>query len=290
MRSTVPCREVDWGRVWDHRLLTHRERNGGRDSAQKWKGREPALRYWRNACEFQQGRIEMTIRGLAADSGSCVLDIGSGPGVLAIPLARRVAHVTAVDAAAGMIEVLEEKAREQGLSNIRCVPKRWEEVDVPRDLVPPYDVVLASLCLDMLDIRAAISKMQQVCSRHLYLFWFAGEPSWEVLDRTLFPCVQGIHYAALPKCELLIRVLRQMGIRPDIAILPYVHVDRFATLDEAVEHFRRRYAVPPGAQGEAIRACLSGRLRREGDALVLRSRATCLRLHWETGQARKRTS
>ena len=82
--------------------------------------------------------------------------VSAGPGTLAIPFAEKAAHVTAVEPAEGMCSVMQEKMAEFGVKNITIVQKRWEDVDVARDLEPPYDVVIASFSLGMQDIRAAI--------------------------------------------------------------------------------------------------------------------------------------
>lgn len=50
--------------------------------------------------------------------GTRFLDVGTGSGALAIPAARRGAHVVAVDLAPAMIERLTARARDEGLANL----------------------------------------------------------------------------------------------------------------------------------------------------------------------------
>lgn len=50
--------------------------------------------------------------------GTRFLDVGTGSGALAIPAARRGAHVVAVDLAPAMIERLTTRARDEGLANL----------------------------------------------------------------------------------------------------------------------------------------------------------------------------
>ena len=76
----------------------------------------------------------MTLDGLTVTRDSRVLDIGAGPGTLAIPLAPRVKEVTAVEPGAGMVSILQERAAREGITNIRCIQKRWEDVDPALDL------------------------------------------------------------------------------------------------------------------------------------------------------------
>lgn len=53
---------------------------------------------------------------------SCrVLDAGSGPGTLSIPLAERGAHVTALDYSEGMLRALSQRAESQGVKGINSV-------------------------------------------------------------------------------------------------------------------------------------------------------------------------
>ena len=50
-----------------------------------------------------------------------ILDIGCGPGTLAVPLAKRVKEVIAIDFSAQMLEELNQYAKREGVSNIKIV-------------------------------------------------------------------------------------------------------------------------------------------------------------------------
>ncbi len=58
----------------------------------------------------QPERPELLISRLKPVEGKRILDIGSGPGVLAIPLAEAGARVTAVDPSSAMLKILREQA------------------------------------------------------------------------------------------------------------------------------------------------------------------------------------
>ncbi|WAI01996.1 hypothetical protein [Methanogenium organophilum] len=51
------------------------------------------------------------------------------------------------------------------------------------DLSPPYDIVFASYSLNVHEIRDAIRKLEEASSCYMYLYWFAGEPSWDAMSR-----------------------------------------------------------------------------------------------------------
>jgi peptidoglycan/xylan/chitin deacetylase (PgdA/CDA1 family)/SAM-dependent methyltransferase len=59
-----------------------------------------------------------------------VLEIGAGTGIFTLAIARRCREVTAVDISAGMLELLEGKAAEEGLTNIRVITGDVETVDL----------------------------------------------------------------------------------------------------------------------------------------------------------------
>jgi FkbM family methyltransferase len=95
---------------------------------------------------------------------SRVLDIGAGPGTLAIPLAPRVKEITVIEPGKGMVDLLKENMKKDGITNITCIEKRWEDIDINTDISGKYDIVLSSLSLTMEDIRQSLAKMNSVSS------------------------------------------------------------------------------------------------------------------------------
>jgi len=172
--------QIDWNEVWKEQMTKHNEMSGGMDCARYWDDEEEARNYWKMVKE-ESDLIEGMVQSMGISSTSRVLDIGAGPGTLAIPFSKKAAHVTAVEPSASMANVLRENIEDLGIENIDCVQKRWEEVDVESDLNSPYDLVIASFSLGMTDIKAAIKKMMKASSGRVYLAWFAGEPSWDRL-------------------------------------------------------------------------------------------------------------
>ena len=275
-----PQRDIDWNEVWMSQMKRSRESSPGRDCACIWSSRESALRFW-NMCQKEQSRIQRTIWETDITEKSRVLDVGAGPGTLAIPFAKKAAHVTAVEPADGMCTVMREKMAEFGLDNINIVQKRWEEVEVSRDLEPPYDVVVASFSLGMPDIRDAIEKMIQASSRYVYLYHFAGMSTWGNMWKELWPWLHGRDYISGPMSDVLYNVLYQMGIYPNITTFRMEHDQRYATLDEAVVELASQAQAKTEEQKAVLREYLEKAMKWEDGAFVLSGSSIRVKMWWE---------
>jgi SAM-dependent methyltransferase len=273
-------KDIDWNLVWKSQVDENRKNSPGRDCARIWESRESALRFW-NMCRNERSRIDQAVWETDINERSRVLDIGAGPGTLAIPFAQKAAHVTAVEPAEGMCSVMKEKMAEFGVSNIDIVQKLWEDVDVAADLSAPYDVVIASFSLGMRDIRAAVEKMVQASCRYVYLYHFAGPSSWDMQWQTLWPKLHGKPYRPGPKSDVLYNLLYQMGIYPNVRSFRLEHNQPYASLDEAVA------ALAPQAQAESeeqkavLREYLRSVLLEDNGAVTMPGSSIRVKIWWE---------
>ncbi|PKG31949.1 bifunctional 2-polyprenyl-6-hydroxyphenol methylase/3-demethylubiquinol 3-O-methyltransferase UbiG, partial [Methanoregula sp.] len=254
------------------------------DPSHNWDKKENAERYDANARSEYDDRVQRTIASLPLSKNARVLDIGAGPGVLALPLAPLVRDVTAVEPGAGMVEVLKKHAERDGIRNITCVQKTWEDVDPARDLAPPYDIVIASLSLTMHDIREALAKMDAACSGSVHLFWFADVPFWERMNADLWMSLHGRPYYPGPKADCLFGVLYQMGILSDVTMMPMGKEYRFASQDEMIAFFTKRFGAATPAQKKTIEDYVAPMIRTEGHEVVISGMSTLAHVWWNTHQ------
>ncbi len=272
--------QIDWNDVWKEQYQRRAESNFDADCAGVWNKRDAAMRFWKMSQE-NGSRIKMTIEGLPITTESKVLDIGAGPGTLAIPIAKKVARVTAVEPSKGMVSVLKDQSRKEGVKNISCVQKRWEDVDPKNDLEGPYDVVFASYSLGMRDIKDAIEKMIDASSKYVCLYWFAGISPWEKSYQDLWPNLHGSEYYPGPKCDVIYNLLYQMGIYPNVETFQIDHANRFNTFDEAMEHFKPQYHVKTAKQEAILRKFLESSLQEDGETLTFPAKSTRVKIWWE---------
>ena len=215
--------EIDWNEEWKRQWSRYREASMEQTGAAYWDNEDAARDFYRKSQEQADTRVVPILDGLPLQADSRVLDIGAGPGAIAIPLARRVRHVTAVEPSGGMYKILEENLAAEGVHNVDVVQKLWEEVDVTTDLTGPYDIVFAKNSLSVPDIRDAIIRMNEACSDYAAIYWFAGLTPWEMMSRALWPKLHDMEFAAPPKCDVIYNILYSMGIYANIESTPFSH-------------------------------------------------------------------
>ena len=81
--------------------------------------------------------LELIFTHMTAESTA--LDVGAGVGRYSIPLANRAREVVVVEPSEGMASFLVQDCREQGITNIRVIPSKWEDAECE-----PCDMVLCS--------------------------------------------------------------------------------------------------------------------------------------------------
>ncbi len=272
---------IDWNEVWKELLSVHQEQDRAGNNTSMWNKKDNAQRFWKRT-QQNPDRTKATIDELPLSSDSRVLDVGSGPGRLSLPISKIAAHVTAVEPAAGMMDILRENISDYGISNIECIDKRWEDLDVEKDLSGQYDVVIASFSLGMPDIKDAVRKMNQVSCGHVFLYWFAGITPWDQHSINLWPKLYGREYTPGPKCDVLYNVLYDMGIYPDMYVFPMEYRNEFASLEEAMNYFESRYPVENEEQKEFLNKYVNEILVKEDDLLVEKGHSTRVRISWKS--------
>ena len=84
------------------------------------------------------------IKAVRPTEGMQALDFGCGTGLLTLALQPSVGTITGVDSSRGMLDVLERKISERGLSNVRtrfCDPESGERPE------GPYNLIVSSMTL-----------------------------------------------------------------------------------------------------------------------------------------------
>jgi SAM-dependent methyltransferase len=143
-----------------------------------------------------------------------LIDVGGGAGRLSLPLALRCREVINVDASAAMLAAFEELAAQAGIRNARAVQSDWLAAEGIQG-----DVTLAAnVTYFVRDIGPFVRKLETASRRRvMILVWSEPPPN---LNGPLFRLVYGEEQAPLPGHRALLPVLWEMGILPDVRVLP----------------------------------------------------------------------
>lgn len=125
--------------------------------------------------------VEDFISRMDISKDDVILDIGCGPGTLAIPLAKMVKHVIAIDFSLQMLEELEAYAAREGITNITTYHIGWDD---DWSKLPKVDIAIASRSVEVQDIEFSLSKMSSQANRACYLTYKTGGSfvDMEILD------------------------------------------------------------------------------------------------------------
>lgn len=277
----MDIRNIDWNDVWKEQMRLYNEVDGSSEKVDIWETKESARRYWEMSRNKGAARVEHTLNEIELTPDSRVLDIGAGPGALAIPISERVREVVAVEPSDGMMSVLEENIDSMKIDNIRCIHKGWEDVDT-EDIGEDFDVVIASYSLSVPDIRDAFEKIQAVSSGHVYVYWFAGETSWDEQYHAIWPALHNEEYHSSPKCNIMYNVLYDMGIYPNMNVFPLQRSMSFSSLEEAVQHYIPHYRAYTPEKLQILREYLDTILPQNEDGSILHiGETTRVRMWWD---------
>ena len=215
------------------------EREAAHDAA-FWDKRAKDFRGGDESSPYVAGFIER-MRLLPSES---VLDIGSGAGTLALPLARAGHAVCALDFSQGMLAALRERAAEDALTNVRTVLAGWDD-DWHTAGVEPADVAVASRSLDVRDLRAAVGKLGAFACRRVCVtlpadgLLYPGLVAYEAVGRP---------YRRRGDSTMALNVLADMGIRAEVSYLEHTSVSHYENPEAALESLRR--VIAPAVERE----------------------------------------
>ena len=142
------------------------------------------------------------------------VDVGGGAGRVSLPMAQNCKEVVSVEPSPGMADGFRALASENQISNASIVPSGWLEAEsVSGDVVFTADVTYF-----VRDIEGFIKKMDLRAKRRaMIMVWSQPPPN---RGAEIFRLIYGEEQETLPGHRDLLPVLWEMGILPDVRVLP----------------------------------------------------------------------
>ena len=260
---------IDWNEIWK---LGH---SAALPSSDPWEHR--AEHFERHTKILSQATDEMVARFQCKPTDT-VLDIGAGTGRYAIPIAKQVAFLTAIEPSPTMCTMLQKKQTEHGISNMTIVSHPWEHIIVGKD-IQPHDIVIASHSFTMHDVKEAIQKMHQATKREFWFILFAGRKMESWVRDALMKANVDAGFEQKPFDYLIIySILHSLGLYADVNIYTYEFLERYPDIETAVQDWKLMYNVP--SENEIFTQEITRRLIRTDVGFALPRTSRIAAIHW----------
>ena len=176
------------------------------------------------------------------------LDIGAGAGRYALPLARVVREVIAIDPSASMLAALREGMTEHEVPNVTVLDGRWPDAVREEEVAArvPVDVsLIAHVGYDVEDVVPFLDAMERATTRECLAVLMERSPA--SLAEPFWPPIHGERRIALPALPAFVDLLRARGREPEVTTLESTR-RRLRSRDEIEGFVRRQTWVAPGTE------------------------------------------
>jgi SAM-dependent methyltransferase len=253
---------IDWNMLWQQAR-----------QKKSWKGKKK--KDWdMRAASFAKRNLgsdfsDLCLRMIHPEPSWTVLDVGCGPGTLAIPLARQVKRVTAMDFSGQMLAELALRVEEAELCNISPVHASWSD-DWREHGVERHDVVIAARSLAVDDLGAALAKMVRWAKKEVIVVDRVGPGPF---DPDLFAAL-GRSFEPGPDFIFTVNILFQMGITPSLDYLEFDLQRQYADRHEAIEGCRWMVDDLSAAERPRLEQYVDARLsaHKDGGVTLIRKK------------------
>jgi CTP:molybdopterin cytidylyltransferase MocA/SAM-dependent methyltransferase len=187
-----------------------------------------------------------------ARPGETWLDIGAGAGRYALPIARHVREVVAVDPSTSMLEALRAGMAAHGITGIRTVEGRWPPDGVLRATLGPDPIadvaLIAHVGYDVEAIVPFLDAMEAAAGRLCVAVLMEGSPA--SVAAPFWPLVHGEMRVPLPALPQLVELLGARGSQPRVTRVTGER-RRWADREELITFLRRQLWTAPGSPADA---------------------------------------
>ena len=261
MTTSVPrtYNDIDWATLRANAM----NRKGWKSKGPKeWDGKADSF----SKRTRDSAYTSLFLDHLPLESSFTVLDIGSGPGTLAIPIAARVKSVTAIDFSRGMLDTLNKIAEEQQIKNIVTTECAWED-DWAAKGIKTHDIAIASRSMGVRDLAAALGKIDRYAKKFVFISDRIGATPFE---KSAFTAL-GRPFEPGPDYIYTLNTLYTLGIYPNVTILKLDRNTVYASMADAVNSYSWMFKDITPEEAVLLEKYVSGRIvGSEGGKITVR--------------------
>lgn len=248
--------DIDWPEL-RKRALAQKTRTG--KSAKEWDNRAKDFARRGEHSPY----IELVLKHLPPLASTSVLDIGCGPGTLAIPIAKTAGKVTALDFSAKMLELLRERSAEEQLHNITTAHLSWED-DWHQAGIGRHDITLASRSTALQDMPMALRKLDRFAQKAVFLTDRVNPTPFEP---EAFAAI-GARFNPGPDYIYTLNILHSMGIAANVTLLEFDREKKYPDMEEALAGLLWMFDEITEKQLALLRGYLDSICNKEADGSI----------------------
>jgi len=269
---------------WNKCVADQKKMKNFQTGVQRFSIQKNADQMAKNLTEGNVERVNDQLARLNFPPGSSVLDIGAGPGTLAVPLAARGCAVTVVEPSVPMQNAMEDYKKIKGVDDdIFVIPKIWE--DIHSDEIGQFDYVVSSFAMAVPNLKDALLKMNRVCKKDVHIFWFLVPPPWDKTAEALWKNLHGEEFYRRPLANLIWDALYELGIYADLEVLPLKDVHYYETFEEAVAEYADRLSAVEEKQIRIVENYLKENMIETAKGWRLSSEGLYAHIWWESNHS-----
>jgi len=244
----------------------------------------PADHYDNTAARFRPGNLEaLELPALAALARpeDTWLDIGAGGGRFAVPLARRVARLVAIEPSPAMRGTLTMAVADAGLTNLEVHNTRWPD---PAWSIDADVAMAAHVIYDIRAIGPFIEAMERHARRLCVIV--VAEAGRGANVARLFEAVHGEPQQTLPALREVVTLLGALGRTPEVHLARREGPEAVTEREDAYDMARRLLWLAHGSSKETrMRALMEEWWGRPDGIALPGARRIVGVVSWEPGAA-----
>lgn len=254
--------KLEWNAIWKEAV----EKLPKKETPKSWNKIATQFDQWMKNDDYPQEMVSK----IKVGKEDTVLDIGCGNGTITIPLAKKARSVTALDISTKMLDLLQEKAAAEHLSNIDSINKNI--VDLEADEIGPHDVVVASRSLNGIsNIKHELEKINQIAGKYVFItIWGKHNRAFESEIAHLL----GREIYEHPDYTIILNILKELGINAQSEPLKSNTRNFYSDMEEALDRIEWRVGDLNREEKLIVEEHLSKMLTKNADGSLSYTRSS----------------